>query len=135
MKSKEKPGQGGNAAGEFKAAGLQEARPWSTPHLSQSQFPHWWKDRVFRQRFFANEIPIEEQKAAVWYEAARRRPEVKQAWLEGKCLLGDIHCSSPRTSLLLPPLMPSTRCRTLFSRNPSTTHDTARNPNHFAQGI
>jgi hypothetical protein len=52
--------------------------------LSQIKFPHWWKDSVFRKRFFANEIPIEEQKAAVWYEAARRRPEVQQAWLEGK---------------------------------------------------
>lgn len=58
-------------------------------NLSQIELVHWWKDRAFIQRLTKNEIPIEEQKAAVWYEAVRRRPEVKKAWLEGKCFGGD----------------------------------------------
>jgi len=52
--------------------------------LSQIKFPHWWKDRAFIQRLTEDKVPIEEQKAAVWFEAARRRPEVQQAWLEGR---------------------------------------------------
>lgn len=57
--------------------------------LSQIKFPHWWKDRAFIQRLRDNQIPIEEQKAAVWYEATRRRPEVQQAWLKWKFLFGE----------------------------------------------
>jgi hypothetical protein len=54
--------------------------------LSQIRFSHWWKDRAFIQRLTENQIPIEEQKAAVWYEAARRRQEVQQAWIKGEFL-------------------------------------------------
>jgi hypothetical protein len=57
--------------------------------LSQIKFPHWWKERAFIQRLAENKIRIEEQKAAVWYEAARRRPEVQKAWLKGQSLAGD----------------------------------------------
>lgn len=56
--------------------------------LSQIKFPHWWKDRAFIQLLAENKIPIEEQKAAVWYEAARRRPEVQEAWVKGQFLMG-----------------------------------------------
>jgi hypothetical protein len=45
---------------------------------------HWWKDQGFIQRLTENQISIEEQKAAVWYEAARRRSEVHKAFVEGK---------------------------------------------------
>ncbi len=56
---------------------------------SQIKFSHWWKDRDFIQRFTEGQIPIEEQKAAVWYEAARRHREVQRAWREGKFNFGD----------------------------------------------
>ncbi len=64
------------------------ARKLPKRNLSQITFLHWWKDRAFVQRLTENQIPIEEQKAAVWYEAARRRPEVQKAWFEGKHLFG-----------------------------------------------
>ncbi|MGO8929186.1 MAG: hypothetical protein ACLQU3_20155 [Limisphaerales bacterium] len=34
-------------------------------------------------------MPLDEAKAAVIYEAMRRRPEVQQAWLNGKFLFHD----------------------------------------------
>jgi hypothetical protein len=56
--------------------------------LSQIKFPHWWKDSAFIQRLAEDKIPLEEQKAAVWYEAARRRHEVQEAWVKGQFLFG-----------------------------------------------
>ncbi|HEY3862123.1 MAG TPA: hypothetical protein VGO59_09565 [Verrucomicrobiae bacterium] len=65
---------------------IPQEPPHSARNLSQLNFAaqHWWKDRAFIQRLAEGDISIEEQKAAVWYEAARRRPEVQQAWLEGQ---------------------------------------------------
>lgn len=57
--------------------------------LSQLKFQHWWKDRGFVQQLTEDKIPIEEQKAALWYEAGRRRAEVQQAWVDGKFNFGD----------------------------------------------
>jgi hypothetical protein len=81
MKTKKHPAQ---------EESMQDSIPQEPPHparnLSQVNFAaqHWWKDRAFTQRLAEGDISLEEQKAAVWYEAARRRPEVRQAWLEGK---------------------------------------------------
>src|ERR1044071_8500526 len=41
--------------------------------LSQIRFPHWWRDGNWSQRREETGITIEEEKAAMWYEAARRR--------------------------------------------------------------
>ena len=71
------------------ASGNDIAEPEPKRDLTQIRFPHWWKERTFIQRLTENQISIEEQKAAVWYEAARRSTEVQKAWLEGKFLFGD----------------------------------------------
>ena len=68
---------------------LRSKQPQIRRDLSQIKFTHWWKNTSFIERLTKNQIPIEEQKAAVWYEAARRRPEVQRAWLEGQSLTGD----------------------------------------------
>lgn len=56
--------------------------------LSQLKFTHWWKDKQ-RSKYMRCEMPLDEAKAAVIYEAMRRRPEVQQAWLDGKFLFHD----------------------------------------------
>ncbi len=73
------------------AAIPQEEHANPTRNLSQINFAsqYWWKDPAFIQRLTENRISIEEQKDAVWYEAARRRPEVQKARLQGKLLFGD----------------------------------------------
>lgn len=57
--------------------------------ISQLKFPHWWKDRSLIQKLTEGRIPIEEQKASLWYEAGRRRAEVQQAWIDGKFNFSD----------------------------------------------
>ena len=58
-----------------------------TRHLSLLNFVHWWAEPAFKERakklMYAG-MSIEKAKAALWYEAARRRPEVQQAWLKGE---------------------------------------------------
>jgi hypothetical protein len=58
--------------------------------LSQINFQaqHWWREAKYWDENSEN-MSIEEEKAAMWYEAVRRRPKVQQAWLEGKFLFGD----------------------------------------------
>lgn len=90
--------------GEFKTE--EEARQFATRHwelhwkyqeqtrlhdLSKIEFrsQHWWGDgRIFRPYRKGGKIQrkmhVHEAKAALIYEAYRRRPEVQQAWLEGK---------------------------------------------------
>jgi hypothetical protein len=55
--------------------------------LSQINFSsqHWWKQQPWKEQFTNSaKTSLEEQKAAVWYEAARRRLEVQKAWLKGQ---------------------------------------------------
>jgi len=72
---------------------LIEAKRRGIPkrNLSQLKFAeqHWWKAEKYKQRRDETGLTIEEEKAAMWYEAARRRPEVQQAWIEGKFSFGD----------------------------------------------
>jgi hypothetical protein len=59
--------------------------------LSQINFSsqHWWKQQPWKEQFINSaKTHLEEQKAAVWYEAARRRPEVQEAWVKGQFLFG-----------------------------------------------
>jgi len=53
---------------------------------SQIQFgaQHWWREEKYLKKREESGISIEEEKASMWYEAARRRPEVQRAWVEGK---------------------------------------------------
>ena len=53
--------------------------------LSQLKFTHWWKEKQ-RSQYKCCAMPLDEAKAAVIYEAMRRRPEVRRAWLDGKFL-------------------------------------------------
>ena len=55
--------------------------------LSQINFQaqHWWTEHLKKR----DGMTIDEEKAALIYEAMRRRPEVQQAWLEGKFLFGE----------------------------------------------
>jgi hypothetical protein len=60
--------------------------------LSQINFQeqHWWKQQPWQEQFSNSaKTSIDVQKAAMIYEAMRRRPEVQQAWVEGKFLFGD----------------------------------------------
>jgi hypothetical protein len=55
--------------------------------MSQINFSsqHWWKQQPWKEQFTNSaKTSLEEQKAAVWYEAARRRSEVQEAWLKGQ---------------------------------------------------
>lgn len=57
--------------------------------LSQINFSsqHWWKQQPWKEQFTNSaKTSIDVQKAALIYEAMRRRQEVQQAWLDGKCL-------------------------------------------------
>ena len=54
--------------------------------LSEIKFTHWWRKKRGLTRAG---MEIDEAKAAMIYEAMRRRPEVQQAWLEGKFMLRD----------------------------------------------
>ena len=70
---------------------LKKLHPKTKPtkrHLSQLRFTeqHWWLEKKYSQKCV---MTIEEEKAAMWYEAARRRCEVQQAWLDGKSNLRD----------------------------------------------
>jgi hypothetical protein len=58
--------------------------------LSQLKFTeqHWWREAKYWDEKSEN-VSIEEEKASMWYEATRRRPEVQQAWIEGKFSFGD----------------------------------------------
>ena len=64
--------------------------------LSQINFQgqHWWgnghifQPRTAKDGTFQRKIAVDEAKAALIYEAMRRRPEVRQAWVEGKFGIG-----------------------------------------------
>jgi len=55
---------------------------------------HWWGDaEIFKRHTkpggtFGRDMEIEEAKAALIYEGMRRRPEIQQAWREGKFSFG-----------------------------------------------
>lgn len=83
-----------------------ERRKLPKRDLSQVKFPHWWKERAFIQELTEGRIPIEEQKASLWYEAARRRAEVQRAWLKGKFNFGDNGWQSFTTWAILNLLRP-----------------------------
>jgi len=105
-RSKAKTGDRGTASAQ--AAGQAKARPGDVAEAStlvkkpvpkreaigralpQIRFSaqHWWQADKYRQKRSETGLTIEEEKAAMWYEAARRRPEVQQARLEGKFLFG-----------------------------------------------
>jgi hypothetical protein len=54
--------------------------------LSQIDFQsqHWWKQQMSERT-----MSIDEEKAALIYEAMRRRSEIQKAWVEGRFLFGD----------------------------------------------
>lgn len=57
--------------------------------LSQIKFvsQHWWKER-HRAKCTRAGLPEDDAKAAIIYEATRRRSEVQQAWLNGQSDFG-----------------------------------------------
>ena len=61
--------------------------------LSQLNFQtqHWWAEKnefSNRGQVGQRKLSIDEEKAALIYEAMRRRPEVQKAWLDGKFGIG-----------------------------------------------
>ena len=53
-------------------------------NCSQIQITHWWYEDTKKRTFPASqELSLDEQKAALLYEAVRRHPAVRKCWLEG----------------------------------------------------
>jgi hypothetical protein len=76
QKSKRKRARPARARSRRKKAEVKQARS-----LSKINYRHWWREPAIWNG--ETSMSLDEQKAAVFYEAYRRVPAIRDAWLEG----------------------------------------------------